>query len=72
MTELEKLNFTLEEKRRELERIHVDCFVLNPRVSELIIEIDEIKKKINALEDKEDNWNGTERNDENWYLWWKW
>lgn len=54
MSRLEELNFTLKEKREELERLHIDCFVLNPRVSELIIEIEEIKKQINTLKNEEE------------------
>lgn len=54
MNELEKLNFTLTEKMKELENLKVDCFILNPKISELCNEIEEIKNKINELENKED------------------
>lgn len=49
--ELEKLKFELQEKEDELSKIRKDIFVLNPRLAELLTEIEDLKDKINEMED---------------------
>lgn len=49
--ELEKLKFELQEKEDELAEIRKDIFVFNPRFAELLTEIEDLKDKINEMED---------------------
>jgi len=49
--ELEKLKFELQEKEDELSKIRKDIFVLNPRLVELLTEIEDLKDKISEMED---------------------
>lgn len=49
--ELEKLKFELQEKEDELSKIRKDIFVFNPRLAELLTEIEDLKDKISKMED---------------------
>lgn len=47
----DKTCFDLKERKNELEKIKLDIFVLNPRLSELIDEIVFLEKEKSHLED---------------------
>lgn len=51
MTNKELLNFELSNKIHELEDINKNVFVLNDRITTLIKEIGDIKKKLEEEED---------------------
>lgn len=55
MNELEKLNFTLDKKMKELENLRADLFILNPEINKLCAEIKDIQEQIDELKKQEDN-----------------
>jgi len=56
MTDLETLNFTLQDKYRKLKSLNLNTFTLNKEIEELINEISDIEAKIKIIKDKtEDN-----------------
>lgn len=52
MSELEILKFKLNAKENELSK-NLQTFILNPNITNLMIEIQELKKEISNLEDIE-------------------
>ena len=55
METLEQLKFKLNEKEQELGKLQLDIFILNPAVNQLVNEISELRKEIDALEQEEAN-----------------
>lgn len=53
MSKLSELNFLLEEKYQELEKIKLNTFVLNKNIFSLLDEINEIKQLIEIEEMEE-------------------
>lgn len=54
MSKLSELNFLLEEKYQELEKIKLNTFVLNKNIFSLLDEINEIKQLIEIEEMEEE------------------
>lgn len=55
MERLETLIFELNEKTRELDELRTDIFVFNPRINELVSEIEVLREEIDKIKSEENN-----------------
>lgn len=53
MTPYEKICFALESKQKELEEIKLDIFTHNPKIKQLVAEIEALEKTKKSLEGDE-------------------